>query len=290
MDTALEPCLYDLVIGQFQIWITVFTIDTLRYLLAAGMVSYILFKVLATWSAGRKIQSKNATRQDIKREVLYSLSTTAVYATIALFTIELSKLGFFQVYKNITEMGWFYTLVSFPFMLIMHDAYFYWAHRFMHMRKVFRFAHKVHHLSHTPTPWAAYSFAPIEAAIMAIFMPIMLWLVPLHPSVIFSFLAFMIVRNAMGHSGIEFHHHTWVDGPLDFITTTTHHDLHHQKLNGNYGLYFTWWDRMMGTEHSNYKAEFKKAVAISSLDHRASIHAVTPSVPRSISTSSKPGA
>lgn len=37
--------------------------------------------------------------------------------------------------------------------------------------------------------------------------------------------------------------------------TTTHHDLHHQRGRSNYGLYFTWWDRWMGTEHPDYQAE-----------------------------------
>jgi len=73
--------------------------------------------------------------------------------------------------------------------------------------------------------------------------------------------AIQILRNAQGHSGIEFHHHKWVDSPLDIFTTTTHHDMHHQKVKGNYGLYFTWWDRIMGTELPGYKAEFRRIVS-----------------------------
>ena len=34
---------------------------------------------------------------------------------------------------------------------------------------------------------------------------------------------------------------------LDFIVTTTHHDLHHQHGRSNYGLYFTFWDRLLNT-------------------------------------------
>jgi sterol desaturase/sphingolipid hydroxylase (fatty acid hydroxylase superfamily) len=26
-----------------------------------------------------------------------------------------------------------------------------------------------------------------------------------------------------------------------------YHNLHHERFNGNYGLYFTFWDRLMGT-------------------------------------------
>lgn len=34
----------------------------------------------------------------------------------------------------------------------------------------------------------------------------------------------------------------------------THHDMHHANGNSNFGLYFTWWDRLMGTEHQDYVA------------------------------------
>jgi sterol desaturase/sphingolipid hydroxylase (fatty acid hydroxylase superfamily) len=96
---------------------------------------------------------------------------------------------------------------------------------------------------------------------MALFMPAMLALIPLHGVVVFIFLTIMIIRNAMGHSGVEFHPRQWVDTPLDLMTTTTHHDMHHQKFNGNYGLYFTWWDRWMGTEFPGYKQAFQQAIA-----------------------------
>ena len=38
-------------------------------------------------------------------------------------------------------------------------------------------------------------------------------------------------------------------------------DLHHSSGNTNFGLYFTWWDRWMGTEHPRYREEFRKVTA-----------------------------
>ncbi|MEM9502296.1 MAG: sterol desaturase family protein, partial [Pseudomonadota bacterium] len=75
---------------------------------------------------------------------------------------------------------------------------------------------------------------------------------------IFLFLWHMIIRNVMAHAGHELFPAGWVDNPLtDWISTTTHHDLHHSDRH-NYGFYFTWWDRWMGTEHPRYKEEFRK--------------------------------
>lgn len=260
LSDLLAPDWAEFLSIQFDLWVSVYTFDTLRYLIGAGLVSITLYGLLGKWSAKRRIQDRRPGRKDIQREVTYSLLTTAVYATVALFTIAAMEKGCLKIYPSLGEYSAWYTIISLPLLMVLHDSYFYWAHRAMHHPALFRWTHRVHHLSRTPSPWAAYSFAPMEALIMSLFMPTMLALIPLHPLVIFIFLSFMIIRNAMGHSGVEFHHHSWVDSPLDFLTTTTHHDMHHQKFSGNYGLYFTWWDRWMGTELPNYKAAFHQAV------------------------------
>ena len=261
--------------GQFGIWLTVFSLDTLRYLIGAGLVSTVLYIILGGWSEQRRIQSRRATAADIRREVTYSLLTTAVYASVALFTVEAMGRGWLQRYDSVSDYGWAYTLLSLPLVLVLHDTWFYWVHRAMHHPVLFRRMHRVHHLSRTPTPWAAYSFAPGEALAMSLFVPLLLLMLPVHDGIIFAFLTIMIVRNAMGHSGVEFHPQSWVDSPLDLLTTTTHHDLHHQKFHGNYGLYFTWWDRWMGTEHPGYKAAFRRAAG----GERGSAHAQPASAP-----------
>jgi Delta7-sterol 5-desaturase len=146
--------------------------------------------------------------------------------------------------------------------IIAHDAYFYWAHRTMHHPKLFKTFHRAHHRSVTPTPWAAYSFAMPEAAVMFMFVPIWQFLVPTPGWVMFVWLNFQIIRNAMGHAGFEFFPRWWLSTPLtSWINTTVHHDLHHNGgFNTNYGLYFTWWDKWMGTEHKDYHARFVEVV------------------------------
>jgi sterol desaturase/sphingolipid hydroxylase (fatty acid hydroxylase superfamily) len=141
---------------------------------------------------------------------------------------------------------------------VAHDAYFYWAHRFMHHPRLFAFFHRAHHKSITPTPWAAYSFAIPEAVVMVLFVPLWLFFVATPGWVMFVWLNFQIIRNAMGHAGFEFFPRWWLASPLTrWINTTTHHDLHHNgSFTHNYGLYFTWWDKMMGTEHPRYAERF----------------------------------
>jgi lathosterol oxidase len=106
----------------------------------------------------------------------------------------------------------------------------------------------------TPTPFAAYAFDVPEALLMAAFTPLWLLIVPMHALGLFLFMAFMIVRNVMGHAGVELMPRRLADSRwFGWINSTTHHDLHHTSFHHNYGLYFTWWDRLMGTEHPAYR-------------------------------------
>ncbi|RLA28266.1 MAG: hypothetical protein DRQ63_03960 [Gammaproteobacteria bacterium] len=128
----------------------------------------------------------------------------------------------------------------------------------MHHRKLFRFFHRIHHKSHTPTPWAAYSFAPPEAVVEAGVLPLVALVLPMHELTAFLFVTHMIIRNVIGHAGIELFPKWWLRVPLlRWITTTTHHDLHHSTARYNYGLYFTWWDRLFSTEHPEYRSRFE---------------------------------
>lgn len=243
-----------------QDWITHFQRDLFRYLLATTMVSLAVGVLFRHWMDSRRLQKRRATWKDIRREVSFSMLTLGVFATIGLITGIMSDWGLLKLYWNWDAAPMWWNLASLPVVILLHDAYFYWTHRAMHHPKLFKHFHRVHHLSRTPTPWAAYSFSVGEAALMAVFSPLILTMVPLHIIIWLGFIFVMIFRNAMLHAGCEFHPRGWVDGPLDLLTTTTHHDLHHQRFQGNYGFYFTWWDRWMGTEFKNYKQVFRQAV------------------------------
>jgi Delta7-sterol 5-desaturase len=45
---------------------------------------------------------------------------------------------------------------------------------------------------------------------------------------------------------------------LKFMTSSTHHNMHHSKFNGNYGIHFRIWDRLFGTEFKDYETEYDK--------------------------------
>jgi sterol desaturase/sphingolipid hydroxylase (fatty acid hydroxylase superfamily) len=50
---------------------------------------------------------------------------------------------------------------------------------------------------------------------------------------------------------------TWVSGRH---LTTAHHDLHHKNPNVNFGLYFRFWDKLMGTDVMETEYDFLRPV------------------------------
>lgn len=244
-----------------QIALPVFTFDFARYLIAATLVATAVWLLRRTRWASRKIQAREATSADVRREVLASARTVLVYVVVSIGVVWAERHGFIQDINGSWGLWW--DLAMLAAILLAHDAYFYWSHRMMHHPRLFRTFHQFHHRTITPTPWAAYSFAIPEAFVMALFMPLWLVFVPTPATALFAFLAIMILRNCMGHAGLELHARGWASHPLlKWISTTTHHDLHHNgSYRHNFGFYFTWWDKLMGTEHPRYVESYDRVTA-----------------------------
>ena len=231
--------------------------DTGRYVVAASAMAAIL-ALGGTALARRKLQSRRASGRDIRREILASLRSALVFALLGTIVIVGDRAGWMTLYKGFDQAGALYLVVSLAAMLVVHDAYFYWTHRAMHHRRLFALFHRTHHLSRTPTPWAAYAFAVPEAVVHGAFVPLFLLVMPMHVLALFAFVAIQITRNVMGHAGTEIHPRAFGPGRwLGWNNTTTHHDLHHEHGRYNYGLYFRWWDKLMGTEHPDYRRKFE---------------------------------
>jgi len=238
----------------WQIWSPMLVLDVGRYGVAAGGLALIL-KLF--WNAGlkfRKIQARFASNDDVRREILASLRTAIIFSLNGAAITYGAIRGIVTIYLDFEQAGITYLAISLVAMILAHDTYFYWVHRLMHLPRLYPYFHRTHHRSVTPTAFAAYAFDVPEALVMAAFTPLWLLFVPMHALGLFLFMAFMIVRNVMGHCGVELMPRALADSRwFGWINSSTHHDLHHSSFHYNYGLYFTWWDRLMGTEHPAYR-------------------------------------
>jgi lathosterol oxidase len=243
-------------------WPGIWIMDTARYLLAAALMAVILRILWRFGLARRKLQARDATTRDVRREILASLRTALIFSLSGAAIFVAARQGWITIYEGFDRAGPLYFAFSLAAMVIAHDVYFYWTHRAMHHRRLFALFHRTHHLSRTPTPWTAYSFSVPEAIVQAAFFPLFLAFVPMHGLALFVFMIIQIVRNVMGHAGAEVHPASFGPGRwLGWNNTTTHHDLHHETGRYNYGLYFRFWDKLMGTEHPDYRRKFESVAA-----------------------------
>lgn len=228
-----------------------------RYLLVVGPMYLVFWKLLRTRMQHRRIQRVFPPRRRLIGELLWSMSTFAIFTAVGVTMFFLNQHGWTRLYRDIGERGWGYWALSIALMLVVHDAYFYWTHRFMHHRKVFRYFHRVHHLSFNPSPWAAFSFHPLEAVVEASIIYVIAFTIPFHQSALLVFLLIMTIMNGLGHLGYELYPRGFTRHWLGrWFNTSVHHNMHHHLVHCNYGLYFNWWDRLMGTNHATYHQTF----------------------------------
>lgn len=234
--------------------------DATWYAIMAG-AAYLFFHIaFKNPLRHRRISEKTANARQISREILHSIRSLAIFGVVGGMIYFAAMNGWTQFYQPIDKHGWPYYFVSIVLMVVLHDAYFYWTHRLMHHRRLFRLFHRTHHLSTSPTPWAAYAFSPLEAFVQGGIGLVIVLVLPIHPSAFLPFMLWQISFNVLGHCGYEIFPNWFLRSPIGkFMNSPTHHALHHEKFRSNYSLYFNVWDRWLGTNHASYEERFERA-------------------------------
>ncbi|MEP6700011.1 MAG: sterol desaturase family protein [Bacteroidota bacterium] len=219
-----------------------------RYLLSAGSAFLLCYYPGVKFLKKFKIQPAMPKKKQIRHELIYSFSTVFIFSVVGIAVYFLYVNGYTTLYTKIPEHGWGYLFISLGIMLIIHDGYFYWTHRLLHTKWFFKKVHIVHHRSINPTPLAAYSFHPLEALLESLIVFPFIIIFPVHIIVFLFFTFLVIITNVIGHLGFEFVPKKIRNSYFGkLLTFSTHHNLHHQKSNKNFGYYFTVWDKIMKT-------------------------------------------
>ena len=248
---------------------TFFGIILLRYLICAGGTQLFLDKMvtavaiapeaapeqqLSGWwlTAMAKVGIVATMFQDIQLSVLSSV----VFALSAAAIASAYDAGITRLYADIHQYPLWYLGASYLGAIVLQDVYFYFVHRLFHHRLLFRWWHQGHHRSQPTTPWTSFAFDPPEAIAHSLFLVGIVFVLPLHFITLIAVLSTMTVWAVVNHLDLDrlpvnFPHHwcgRWFTGPA-------HHAIHHHHYALHYGLYFTFWDRQLGTQSPKYTQE-----------------------------------
>lgn len=139
------------------------------------------------------------------------------------------------------------------FIFIIDDAWFYFAHRWMHENKwALKNIHSIHHRATTPFPLEYLYVHPLEWMIgmigIAIAVALIFIVMPVNIYVIWVMGMIRNLHEIHIHSDLNVPWLNWV--PL--MSSTKNHDVHHAKLNGNYASFFSIWDKLLKTEYKEH--------------------------------------
>ena len=117
-------------------------------------------------------------------------------------------------------------LFAIPF---WREFHFYWIHRAIHWKPLYKHVHYLHHKNNNPIPWSGMAMHPVETLLYFSVVTIH-WIVPSHPFHFLFNIQHTALTPACGHHGFE--------GPVlekTWPTGSYFHYLHHRYFECNYG-------------------------------------------------------
>ena len=213
------------------------------------------------FAARRLNLSPKSRRPDqTRRELLMAATTSLVFGASTAVLLWAWEGGHLLIYLDPLAYPTWWLPGSLVAGMLLHETYYYWLHRAMHHPRIYPWLHRGHHDSIVTSAWASFAFDAGEAVLQAAIIPVILLFVPMHAAVLVLWLTLMTISAIVNHLGVEvyprgFYRH-WLGRQL---IGATHHGLHHTRFTKNYGLYFTFWDRWMGTEAEETLREFERA-------------------------------
>jgi Delta7-sterol 5-desaturase len=230
-----------------------FCIILLRYFLVAGAIYLVFYLPIVQTLINRHLIHQFPSWLSIQHDINLSILSTGVFALTAATIMLAYNNGYTLLYSHPQQYRLWYLGVSYVAVLILQDTYFFFTHRLCHHPLLFRWLHKGHHQSRYPTPLTSFAFDPLDAVTQSLFLVAIVFVIPLHFITLIAILTTMTIWSVLNHLELillptSFPHHwlgRWFIGP-------SHHSIHHLKHTVHYGLYFTFWDNIFGTQDSNY--------------------------------------
>jgi sterol desaturase/sphingolipid hydroxylase (fatty acid hydroxylase superfamily) len=192
------------------------------------LIALLAWAYYAPRFAGNRISQAQSMREPWAKR-LRVMSLTSALSLLAVYG------GSYLLYDHLVYEGpvsVLRVLGESALVLLVYDFTYYFLHRGMHIKKIMRWVHSVHHRARNPSALESFYLDPLELFAGVFLLFASTWLVG--PVSVWSFgVTFFVYStlNILVHSGLEFR--TPLLGPIDFLARK-HHVHHMQDFGKNY--------------------------------------------------------
>lgn len=197
-----------------------------------------------------KIQEGKTLSPDlVKRDIKQSTKSLFLISLFVGTAIWLNQQGLTLV------TAWEPSFFSFVFWLMvsmfLYDTWFYWVHRMIHTRWLYKRVHLWHHRSKAPVIWSNNSDTLLDGVLTQSYWIVAALILPMPTALlILVHKVYDQITGMLGHAGYEYG--GMLTMPPSPFAAVTFHDQHHEYFNCNYATQFLFWDKLMGTLHKDY--------------------------------------
>jgi sterol desaturase/sphingolipid hydroxylase (fatty acid hydroxylase superfamily) len=228
-------------------WMLTMLVRNVVMLVLINSFYHIVLYTLKLWGKGRKYNPNWPDKGNKKFLFNSQMADNIIWTTVSggLIWTVYDILYMWGSANGITPlMTWEQNPVWFIAFLILipiyRNTHFYFVHRFIHLKRLYKTVHAVHHRNINPGPWSGMSMHPLEHLLYFSNLFIHL-IVPSHPIHFIMDAQHTALTPAGGHTGFE--------GPFLkglYPVGSYFHYLHHKHVSSNFGTEMVPWDKILG--------------------------------------------
>lgn len=196
------------------------------------------------FAKGDRFLFGDQVRDNTFRTLGFAVPIITAYEVVTYWLFANGYLGLFSFAEDSAGF-WIWFVVLLLLMPVIHSTHFYFTHRMLHSKPLYKRVHHIHHNNIQVGPFSGLAMHPLELTIYFSTVCVQ-WVLALHPLNALFQLQFAIFNAAMSHTGYD---KILLTDDVGVESSSYFHFLHHKYFECNYGGAIAPMDKWFGTFH-----------------------------------------